>query len=306
MHISKVKQLVSNLLEIRAIRLHRSRIGWRVAPRYTRYLNRCRREMPMSSNPTPVIADAIGAFARDGIASFWTEESGAIARAIATRLVEREKRGECVWGPVSGDGYENYAGDPWLDFPQFEQLFRGDLGDFLIAYFKCPFKILYGTLYRTRHVDGPRGSQLWHSDSGPGICVNVIYYLHDANPANGALEGVPWDIAYSLFGTEKRLGRNGGLGKFAGDRRDRLCRFYESEIDARYRSSIVRPTGPAGLIVPFLNNTIHRGGYPTPGHTRTALVFHCYPSHRPTDFDRYRTIGIKKTIPYPKDPAAEF
>ena len=72
----QVKQLVSNYLSQRSMRLHRSRIGWRVAPVYTRYLDRCRKENPISVNPTPIVADAVEVFRRDGATSFWTERTG--------------------------------------------------------------------------------------------------------------------------------------------------------------------------------------------------------------------------------------
>ena len=305
-NLVNLKRAVSSMLEARAIRLHRSRVGWRIAPRYTRYLERCRRESPLESKAVAPVAAAVETFRKDGITAFQTETSAAVARTMAARMEDRETRGEKVWGPISAEGYETYAGDVWLDFPELEELFRKDLGDFLNGYFKAPFKILYGILYRTRHVEGPHGSQLWHSDSGPGICVNVMYYLHDTTLDNGPLEALPWDVSHRMFRKEKRLVWTGGLERFGKEKRDRLCNFYENEISPQYRSTIRQPFGPVGLVVPFLNNTIHRGGYPAPGYTRTALVFHCYPSHQPTDFARYRQLGVKKTIPYPQDPAATF
>jgi hypothetical protein len=306
MSMMNLKGVVSNLLEARSIKRHRSRVGWRLAPVYTQYLDRCRREAPRKAQPEPAVGEAVETFRRDGITSFRTDGTASAAAAIGKQLEARESRGEPVWSPVNPEGYENYLGDPWIDLPEFEQLFRGDLGDFLTAYFGSPYKILYGTLYRTRYVEGPHGSQLWHSDGGPGICVNVMYYLHDMVPAHGALEAIPWGTSERVFTKEKKLAMRGQLDKYGSDKRDRICRFYESEIDAQYKDAIQQPVGRAGLVVPFLNNTIHRGGYPHPDHTRTAIVFHCYPSHRPTDLDRYRKLGIKKTMPYPKDPALEF
>jgi hypothetical protein len=88
--------------------------------------------------------------------------------------------------------------------------------------------------------------------------------------------------------------------------RDIRCRFYGEEIERFYRERVVQPTGDAGLVVPFLNNSIHRGGYPAPGFSRYACVFHCYPSDRPARFERYREQGIPKRAPYPQDPAEDF
>jgi hypothetical protein len=61
-----------------------------------------------------------------------------------------------------------------------------------------------------------------------------------------------------------------------------------------------------GTVVPFRNNCLHRGGFPDPNHERRVMIFHCYPSHVPTDWDLYDRKGLGKTVPYPKAPAAAF
>jgi len=62
----------------------------------------------------------------------------------------------------------------------------------------------------------------------------------------------------------------------------------------------------AGLLVPFRNNILHKGGYPEAGRVRYVCVFHLYPSVTATPFERYRKVGIAKVASYPKDPAADF
>jgi hypothetical protein len=303
----QVKQLVSNYLSQRSMRLHRSRIGWRVAPVYTRYLDRCRKENPISVSPDPAVASAVDVFRRDGATSFWTERTGKVAGAISKRIVEREAAGETLWKRVNDvENTSNYVGDPWRDFPEFADLFSGDLGDFLKGYYGSHFKILYGTLYRSVNDVARKASQLWHSDGGPGICINVMYYLHDTTPANGTLETLPWDTSLKIYEQEKSAERRGELDQFSGSHRDRICAFYASKIEQEHKARVSQPSGKAGLVVPFLNNTLHRGGFPDPGMSRTAIVFHCYPSHQATDLSRYRTKGIAKLMPYPKDPAIEF
>jgi hypothetical protein len=302
-----LKGAISEFLERRSIRRHRSRIGWRAAPRYTRYLERCRRENPASPTPDPAIAAAAAKFRDDGIASFWTPRTGAVADGVRAAIARREAVGETVWQPVNDYATRSYAGDAWRDFPEFEQLFAGDLGAFLGTVFGTGFKILYGTMYRSEHLADQRlGSQMWHSDSGPGICINVMFYLHDTTPAEGPLEALPWAQSLALYEAEKHLIRRGALDAYGKTRRDRISNFYSERIDRDLRAAVQQPHGTAGLVVPFLNNTLHRGGYPDPGHFRTAIVFHCYPSHRPTDLSCYRQRGITKTAPYPTDPAAEF
>ena len=205
---------MNNALEMRSIRRHRSRIGWRVASGYSRYLERCRRECPKEPTLEPTIAAAVEEFRRDGMTSFWTERTGRAADGMRTKLAEREARGEDVWTPENAEGYRNYLGDLWKDFTEIEDIFRADLGSFMTAYFESPFKILHGSLYRTRHVEGPHGSQLWHSDGGPGICVNVMYYLHDTTPENGTLEAIPWNVSELMFASEKKAQSRGELERF--------------------------------------------------------------------------------------------
>lgn len=300
-----LRRYVSQTLERRAIRLHRSRIGWRQAPAYSHYLTRCQREAPAEGPQSGTIGAAVDNFRREGISSFWTNRTGSVARAVSDRIAQREQAGEVIW-KATENGYYEYLGDPWIDHPELEQLFEGDLGSFLNAYYRSAFKLLYGSLYRTEYAPSRTGSQLWHSDGGPGICVNVMFYLNDVTPAHGALEGLPWDHALALFQQEKRMSARGQLSSHGGAMRDSICAFYEQAIEARYKNEIRQPIGAAGLVVPFLNNIIHRGGYPAEGLTRTAIVFHCYPSHRPTDLGKYRLKGIRKTMPYPRDPAADF
>ncbi|MBL8700140.1 MAG: hypothetical protein JNK67_17310 [Alphaproteobacteria bacterium] len=302
-----VKGAISDWLERRSMRRHRSRIGWRLAPRYSDYLERCRRENPLKPDLDPAVAAAVETFRRDGVASFWTPRTRAVADAVRSGLELREAAGEAVWKPINDYAVRNYAGDAWLDFPAFEELFAGDLGGFLSAYFGSAFKILYGAMYRSEHLQEHRiGSQMWHSDSGPGICINVMFYLHDTTPANGPLEALPWNRSLALYETEKRLMRRGALDRYGASKRDRISNWYAERIAAGDGGPVLQPSGQAGLVVPFLNNTLHRGGYPAAGHARTAIVFHCYPSHRAIDLARYRAKGIAKSAPYPADPAAEF
>lgn len=303
----RLKAQVSRYLAMRSIRRHRSRIGWRRAYVYSDYLARCRREAPADAMPAPAVAKAATAFERDGITSFWTEGTAQVANAIAAAIRARESHGEQVWrADKMIANASNYVGDPWLDHPGLHSLFAGDLGDFLKAAFGTEFKILYGALYRTVNDCTPLGSQLWHSDSGPGICINVMFYLHDTTPAEGPLQALDWETSVEVYEREKAALANGALERYDGDKRDRITAFYSDEIDRTHSDRILQPCGPAGLVVPFLNNTLHRGGFPQPGHTRTALVFHCYPSHRPTDLGRYDRLGIAKSTAYPSDPAAEF
>jgi hypothetical protein len=307
--LERTRQGVGDTLRRRSIHKHRSRIGWQDASRYTHYLEHAQKAYTQSAPKLkPDTGSALDSFRRDGATSFVTSETTALAQDIFERIQTRKAAGEQIWEADNQErGQHNYIGDLWQDFPELEKLFRGDLGAFLQNNFKAHFKILHGVLYHSIGRDDARvGSQRWHSDSGPGICVNVMFYLHETGPQNGTLEALPWDAALDIYDREpteirRRLAETGTT-----DRRLAMADYYDAEITGPYADRIIDAAGSAGLVIPFLNNTLHRGGYPAPGHERTAIVFHCYPSHLPTDFERYARNGIGKTIPYPKNPADEF
>ena len=307
-----LRRAVGDYLRMRAIRRHHSRIGWRVAGRYTAYLERCRREARVQTDPSPDVAAAAEEFARDGVTALWSPETQTLAESMLGRIRKMERNGPDPWQV----GSLGYNGRLYQDFPEVEALFRGLLGGFLIAAFGTPFKVFYGVLYKSERLnDTPVGSQLWHSDSGPGICVNVMFYLNDTDPApgSGAIEVLPWDAALSIFVRERKVVRRRvELARREQGELTRMqlraieCEFNRELIEKEFADRVVQPSGKAGLIVPFMNNSIHMGGYPAAGRVRYACVFHCYPSHKPTPFERYRDRGIAKTESYPKDPAVDF
>jgi hypothetical protein len=137
-----------------------------------------------------------------------------------------------------------------------------------------------------------------------------MFYLHPTGEGSGALEALPWDASLAIYERERRALRSARQalppGSTKTEIRELISDFYERVIAEEYADRVKRPVGPAGLVIPFLNNNLHRGGYPAKGRARYAVVFHCYPSDRPADFARYRREGIRKTASYPKDPAAAF
>jgi hypothetical protein len=254
----------------------------------------------------PEIEACAREFDRKGFTSFWTPENRKLADAILGRIREEEARGAAVW---TADG--RYRDDIYTTFPEIEQLFQGALGSFLTAVYRAHFKIFFGVLYRSERVgEPPTGSQLWHTDGGPGTCINVMLYLGDVSGEDGALECLPWDASLEIYGKELRSGvvqRRLRSALASGEsERDVKCGFYREEISRSYRGRVEQPTGKAGLLVPFRNNILHKGGYPETGRVRHVCVFHVYPSATPTPFARYRSVGIPKTGSYPKEPAADF
>lgn len=310
MGLETIKRRVVSYLEYKAIKRHGSRLGRHFAPRYTEYLDQCREAFTGSVAVPEEVERALAEFERKGFTSFWTAETRRIAEAIFARVQEEERSGLPIWDEKN----DRYTGEFYTKFPEVEQLFRGPLGAFLRATFRAEFKIFYGLLYRSRRIlEVPTGSQLWHPDGGPGTCINVLFYLKDVVKEDGAAECLPWEASVEIYGKElrsrevrRRLEAAVDSGVGALGQREIQCQFYLEEITRSYLDQVEQPTGPAGLVVPFRNNTLHKGGYPEPGRTRYVCLFYCYPSHRPTPFERYRQVGIPKAGSYPADPAAEF
>lgn len=310
MLLTTVMETVSDHLALRAMRRYRSRVGWRSAGKYQRYLDDSRSVYAGPFPTDPIVRAAADEFARDGVASLWTPETESLARSIDAKLAQRERDGEQVWLKApTGPGW-NYAGELYRDFPEFEQLFKGALGQMLVLYYRCWFKVFHGVMYKTvNKTEGPVGSQNWHSDSGPGTCVNVMYYLHDTDHQSGTLEALPWRDSLAIYEEETstirgRLKAAHGTDKVSkAERIVEMVKLYDTRIASRYARNIKHAIGKAGLLVPFLNNTLHRGGFPAPGRERRAVVFHFYPSALQAPYERYRAQGIDKRGAYPSDPA---
>ena len=303
--LTNVRNAIADYVWIASVRKHRSRMGWR-AGRYSTYLRQAQRN-PKATKADPEIATVAAQFRRDGWAAFCPASSRDLARSVLEKIKTEEAQGLKVWEP---DG--RYAlGDLYLRFPEIEKLFLSELGDFLRAVYGCNFKIFYGICYKSTYDPaGPVGSQLWHSDGGPGSCINLMWCLSPVNADNGAMECLSWPESLEIFERERAKVRTQVLALAsdkANDARHRQRRvineYYREEISKHYERRAVQPNGDSGLLFAFSNNVIHKGGYPKPGHERYVCVFHIYPSAHPTQFERYRADGIQKRGPYPVDPA---
>jgi len=301
-----LRRYVSGRLEFRALRKYHSRLGRHAAPSYAKYLERCRAGFRDERALALETERAVRDFERNGFTALWLPENRRLADSIIGKIHEEERRGVRIWNT---DG--RYKDELFTKFREIEQLFQGALGTFLMAVYRAHFKIFFGVLYKSeRTTDGPTGSQLWHTDGGPGTCINVMFYLNDVSREDGAMECLPWDASVEIYRKElcsgevqRRLRDAASTGE---NERDVKCKLYLDEISRLYRARVEQPQGQAGLLVPFRNNILHKGGYPEAGRVRYVCVFHVYPSATATPFARYRSDGIAKVASYPKDPAADF
>lgn len=306
-----VKRRYSVQRHLASITTHKTRMEQAMARPYTSYLARARAGFHESRALPKMLAQRVAQFNEQGFASFWTEENQRLAQSMFQRIQREEQQGLPIWNEE-----QRYTTEIYTVFPELEPLFRGSLGAFLTGVYGTPFKIFYGVLYRSEHLtDRAVGSQLWHDDGGPGTCINVMFYLKEVAKADGAMECLPWPASFEIYKRElqesavqRRIDAQQahGITLTRGQAREVRCEYYREQIARSFSHLVQQPTGDAGLILPFRNNIIHKGGFPQPGRTRYVCVFHCYPSDKPTPFERYRQVGIPKRGSLPKDPAEEF
>lgn len=316
--LTSLRGAISSKLNFRTLTKHYSKLGWRDAPRYTKYLESARRAVEGNLLPVGELQSNVDQFARDGFTVLWSPEAEKIANRMFAKIKAREAAGEDVWD-LSGAGFythQGYNGDLWGDFPEFEELFHGILGAFLENYYRSHFKIYYSSLLRSqRHKNPTRaGSQQWHNDAGPGTCIIVGFYLHPTNEHSGCFQCLNWKDSLEIYQQERkahqeRIRAYCTANNKSPENLDRmesrtlLTSWYDEVINAGYQNRVHTPMGKAGSMVAFRNNILHRGGFPDIGHERYIILTHVYPSSGKTPFQLYRQVGVGKKGGYPRDPA---
>lgn len=316
--LSKLKRPISQALNMRALGKYKSKLGWRDAPRYEKYLEACRTAFSGTLPNAEKYKDGAAEFNKLGTTAVWDENLETVANEMFARVTTWEAEGRDIWNIPQDALYgahQTYNGDVWKDFPELERAYRGVIGDMLMNIFKSDFKIYYTSLAKSVGIqDEPVGSQQWHNDAGPGSCIIVAMYLHPTDKTSGCLQTLPWEYSLEIYHGERAYD-DVAQAKYCAEQKmqikdlDKLTIrslrhvYYDSEIQSKYKDKVRMPFGKAGSAVLFYNNILHRGGHPDLGNERYALLMHCYPADKPTPYDQYRQTGLKKPAGYPLDPA---
>lgn len=300
--ITRVRDEVGQHLRTRSIRRDRSRYGWKTAPAYTKYLREAQRAFALRDGGKDKFQKESEYFDSHQFVGAVTDGSSTILRALANRIAT----GKAISADISAPA--PFKGPGWGGYPEIDLLFRGDLGDLIRAAFRSEFKIAHGGFILKK--GGQDGPKIWHSDSGPGTCLNVFAYLSDGYPENGPTALLPWEQSKELFSEETRWLREyvWAHPEARADkrmRREALAEFYRTEIERRFPDKVTSPSGSVGLMVLFNNNTLHAAQGPGPGHDRLVAAFRVYPAITPPDFTRLAQTGIPGKMNYP-DARAEF
>jgi hypothetical protein len=300
--LARLRTDLSDWLANRSIRRDHSRYGWRTAPPYTVYHRRCRAAFAQRGGHLGKFSQQSEFYAVNQFVSAITPESTRLLTALRERVATELTAGRDVFTP------NPFEGEGWRRFPEIEYLFQGDLGSLIRAAFRSEFKILHG--FFGRKEGGAATRKLWHSDSGPGTCINVFVYLSDGQPDFGPTIILPWPESQEIFVTERAWLRQhiAAHPALTNDKRGRMAalgEFYENEIARRFPDKVTAPSGATGLMVLFNNSTLHAADTPKPGRERIVAHFRVFPALDPIDFARLARHGLpgKRAVP---PPDAEF
>lgn len=304
--LSRLRSELLSQLSFYTLRRHKSRMFYTDARKYSDYHYRCQSLAPANQTLSPLVTDAVNNFLTEGFAAFSTPENEVLAKSILHKIRSEEVAGLALWD----DDYRYRLADPFCKFSEeFRELFRGALGAFLGGILKTNYSIFYSIIYKSiRVTDLPEGSQLWHSDGGPGTCINVMFCLTETTPENGAMKVLPWEDSLKVFKKEKKVvmerisagvAENPYLTRL--EKRAITCEFFKEEIDAKHIKKVKQPIGKSGLVYAFRNNCLHAGGFPEPGQERIVAVVHIYPCIK-NNLDWCCEHGAAKRYPYPNNP----
>ncbi len=260
--------------------------------------------------PTAEIKDAVERYHHDGYFAFANADTEQLAISVAAKLASAPDN----WGDIDPQyGSRYYRSDIYQAFPECASLFQGITGDIIRGCLGCHFKIFFGVMFQSEHsADKPSGSQLWHSDGGPGTVLNFFFHISPVGEFNGGTEILPWPDTVKVYTSIRRevaqMEREQAKKLDCGERaqlREKQVDLWTKTIDSRYADKTVKLAHPQpGLVAGFRNNILHRGGFvPDLNAERIVWMIHIYPSDKPTPFDQYAKSGVRKRAPVLHDPA---
>jgi hypothetical protein len=243
------------ILRQRSISRDKSRMGWRVAPAYTRYHKLCRGIFNGDADKFVVEAERFKNFQ-------FTWASTITSRKLLSAL---GKKVRAKYGPDFSFERAPFQGAAWQEYSELHELIKGDLGDLFRSIYRSEFKIAAGWLnYKKGDVIEDK---FWHSDSGPGTRLNVFLYLESGELPNAPTTLLPWNESRDLFRYENEVikARFDGINPNKKELRESLAEYYATQISINYPEKVCTPSGDAGLMVLFNNNTLHKADPPQPG-----------------------------------------
>ena len=303
MSIDTLKLFAADQLQLVSYKLYESLVGFPLAKQYKdrheqikkkcRHLNLDNYDELSPSNRIP-----IEIFQKCGHTELLTNTAEIIARSVKAKLARMEN----PWSQESkgSNSYSFIDGRLLLHFPELANLFENELSTFLRQIFQTNFSVYYGLMYKTMPSTAACGSQLWHTDSGPGCCINVMFYIDPVSEDAGPIQVISLADSMRIEREFRKMLRK-QHGRIDGAKRRMLRNDFVDLYLAKnsVKSKTYKSLRP-GLIIPFLNNTFHRGNIVIGDTARRAVVFHCYPSSKKLSADSLLRADISKRQPFPR------
>ncbi len=299
--IVNFKKMIHKILYKYSLHIHKSTMFVNQARIYTKYYNLCRKGFSRRTVDKSILYHANN-FKRNGFCSFSTLNSTIAANEILKKIKEEESSNK--WLPDQSYDLNNF----FTKFPKLKNLFENEIKDLINSIYNSNFSIFFGVLYKSENKGKPpEGSQIWHTDGGPGTCINLMFCLSEVNEKNGSMQCLPWNISkkilIDLYDDFNKITTKGLLDKSNKiDVRKQKSNIIKDIINKNYFKHVYQPASKPGLIYAFRNNCIHAGGYTEPNQMRYVCVFHIYPNNKNIDFSQYLKKGINKTSPFPINP----
>ncbi len=172
------------------------------------------------------------------------------------------------------------------DIPELEQIAEAILPQLEKNVFNSYIHLSAIHAYRNVQTDSPEvSSWLWHYDNNPKEAVKLLIYLTDVDENNAPFETLEKDGDYIKMLTS-RTGYDNWKPPYVPQ--SRIPKNMMNEFSAAgYKKHKI--TGPAGTMLFFDNNIVHRATIPTEGYRDVAIL-----NIRPT-FNKIRPWISKST-----------
>lgn len=224
-----------------------------------------------------------------------------LINSLSEKINQRVLDPEQHFKDPSAGGYDIavQVKDIW-DLPELEEIARTLLPSLEKNVFNSYIHLSAIHIYRNIQTNTDRiSSWLWHYDNNPKEAVKVLIYLTDVGENNGAFELLQNNTGEHVKMQTSRTGYNHWGPPYVPQSR------IPTTMMEQFRSLGFeghKITGPAGTMLFFDNNIVHRANIPIEGH-RDVVILNIRPTMnkiRPyISKDTTGTWGYKSPIPDP-------
>ena len=172
-----IKSQIKFFFKIVSIYIFKTTFLYIDAFKYETYLLRCKRKFlkKIHSLNNPNFRKAAKEFNNIGATFVDAKETQLIGKKVLDRLTKEEKK--LKWEVIKEGNSINLKSDLFKSFPELRELCEKILEPVINEIYKSNYKVFFGVMFKSfPFIKNPTGSQIWHSDGGPGTCINIMFY----------------------------------------------------------------------------------------------------------------------------------